>query len=73
VPTLRGTGRIDRSSGPGIGADLAPRQRELGRLLAELLVADFRAFPPSTVNSPAGPNREDQRAADDAPEATCAG
>jgi hypothetical protein len=36
---------------------IAPRQRELADLLAALLVADYKAFPPSTDSSPGGGDR----------------
>lgn len=36
---------------------MTPRQAELAELLAALLVADYRAFPPATVGSPSGQNR----------------
>ena len=43
--------------GPGQFESLTPRQIELGRLLAELLIADFKAFPPASDNSPTGLDR----------------
>jgi hypothetical protein len=39
------------------GEQLTPRQRELAGLLAALLVADYQAFPPASVNSPGGRDR----------------
>lgn len=30
---------------------LTPRQRLLGQLLADLLIADYRAFPPASVGT----------------------
>jgi len=36
---------------------LTPRQRELASLLAALLVADYKAFPPASDNSAAGHDR----------------
>jgi len=45
-------GRREQTAAP-----LTPRQRQLGDLLAALLVADYRAFPPASVESRAGPDR----------------
>ena len=42
------------ASGPPL---LTERQAALAELLAALLVADYRAYPPGTVASPSGPDR----------------
>jgi len=51
------TMRSKASEAQPTAEQLTPRQRELGELLAALLVADYKAFPPSSVNSAAGLDR----------------
>ncbi len=52
------TMRSKASEAQPTAEQLTPRQRELGELLAALLVADYKAFPPASDNSPRGTHRE---------------